>query len=163
MSPTPDPALDLLRHTLATVAYRGRKALLGAPEGFADFRVGEAGTRTPLEILAHLGDLFDWAFHLTQGQHVWKPAAPTTWEQELDRFFAALGRFDGALAAGAPVGFPLERIYQGPIADSLTHIGQLSLLRRLAGAPVKGENYFKAEIEKGRVGVEQAAPRVEFD
>ena len=163
MSPTPDPALALLRHTVATVAYRGRKALLGAPADFATFQVGSAGTRTPLAILAHLGDLFDWAFWMTQGQHVWKPVTPDTWEQQVERFFASLQRFDEALASTPTLGYPAGRIFQGPIADALTHIGQISLLRRLAGAPVKGENYFKAEIEAGRVGIEQAPPRVEFD
>lgn len=37
------------------------------------------------------------------------------------------------------------------------------MLRRLAGAPVREENYFKADIAAGRVGREQGAARVELD
>ena len=54
-------------------------------------------------------------------------------------------------------------MFQGPIADALTHIGQIGMMRRMAGAPVRGENYFKADIAAGRVGAEQSAPRFEFD
>jgi hypothetical protein len=153
---------ELLRHTVATLAYRGGKALRGAPAGFATFRAGES-SRTPLEILAHLGDLFDWAVALCEGRHTWRNAEPGSWESEAERFFDGLRRFDEILASDAPLGFPVEKLFQGPIADALTHVGQIAMLRRLAGAPVKGENYFKAEIQAGRVGREQAAARVEFD
>jgi hypothetical protein len=153
---------ELLRHTLATLAYRGGKALRGAPASFATFRAGES-TRTPVEILAHIGDLFDWAVALAGGQHVWHSSTPGAWEAEVDRFFSGLRRFDEALAADGPLGFPAERLFQGPVADALTHIGQIALLRRMAGAPVRGENYFKADIRAGAVGPEQSLPRVEFD
>jgi hypothetical protein len=153
---------ELLRHTLATLAYRGGKALRGAPASFATFRAGES-TRTPVEILAHIGDLFDWAVALAGGQHVWHSSPPGAWESEVDRFFDGLRRFDAALASDVPLGFPAERLFQGPIADALTHIGQIAMLRRMAGAPVRGENYFKAEIRAGTVGPEQSPPRVEFD
>jgi hypothetical protein len=162
MSPVNDPKRLLLRHTLATLAYRGGKALRGAPARFATFRVG-ADSRTPIEILAHMGDLFDWALALARGEHVWHDSTPGSWEEEVERFFAALQRFDEALASVAPLGFPEERLFQGPVADALTHVGQIAMLRRLAGAPVKGENYFKADIAAGRVGAEQTAPRVEFE
>jgi hypothetical protein len=79
------------------------------------------------------------------------------------RFFAALKEFDSYLASQAPLGFPSEKLFQGPVADALTHVGQIAILRRLAGAPVRGENYFKADITAGRVGAEQSGPRVEFD
>lgn len=158
----PDPSLALLRHTVATLAYRGGKALRGAPESFPEFRVA-AGTRTPLEILAHVGDLLDWSLHLAGGEHVWQDSTPISWAREVERFFLRLEALDGRLANGKTVGAPVERLFQGPIADALTHVGQLTLLRRLAGAPVKGENYFKAEIRAGRVGPEQEPPRREFD
>jgi len=157
-----DPALALLRHTVATVAYRGGKAVRGAPASFASFRSGP-DTRTPTRILAHMGDLFDWALGLADGRHVWRDSEPLPWDDEIERFFAALQRFDARLASGDPLGFPPERLFQGPVADALTHVGQLALLRRLAGAPVKGENYFKADIAAGRVGADQQKPRVEFE
>lgn len=162
MTTPDDPQRELLRHTVATLAYRGGKTLRGAPEGFGGFRVQE-GSRTPLEILSHIGDLFDWAVSLFQGQHVWKPAELGTWEGQVARFFEGLRRFDEALASPEPLGFPAEKLFQGPIADAFTHIGQIAMLRRLAGAPVRGENYFKADIQAGRVGPEQTASRVEFD
>lgn len=153
---------DFLRHTVATVAYRGAKATANAPDGFGDFKSFET-TRTPLEILAHIGDLFDWALSMAIGQTVWKPAKPMAWERERERFFAAVKRFDDHLASDAPVASPLEKLFQGPVADALTHVGQLNLLRRMFESPVRGENYFKAEIEIGRVGAEQSVRRTEFD
>ena len=153
---------ELLRHTVATLAYRGGKALRGAPDGFEGFRVsGE--TRTPGQILAHIGDLLDWALCLTKGKHEWHDSEPLPWKQGAERFFAALGAFDDYLASDAPLGFPSKKIFQGPIADALTHIGQISMLRRLAGWPVRAENYFRADIAAGRVGSEQPAPVREFD
>ena len=153
---------QLLRHTLATVAYRGGKAVRGAPDGFSGFRAGET-SRTAGEILAHIGDLFAWALSLAEGRQVWKDAALRPWDEEVARFHRVLEGFDAHLASEKPLGFPAERLFQGPIADALTHVGQLTLLRRLAGSPVRGENYFKAEITAGRLGADQAEPRVEFD
>jgi hypothetical protein len=152
---------DLLRHTLATLAYRGGKTLRDAPEGFSNFHAGE-GLRTPGQILAHVGDLFDWALSIAQGNEKWQNSKPPTWEQATDRFFAVLTKFDDFLASGEPVHAPPEKLFQGPIADALTHVGQIAILRRMAGAPVKGENYYVAEIEVGRVGADQAKPKQEF-
>ena len=157
-----DPARELLRHTVATLAYRAGKALRGAPPSFATFAVNP-GSRTPGQILAHLGDLFDWACALTDGRHAWHDSEPLPWDDEVARFFAGLERFDRRLADGEPLGFPPERIFQGPVADALTHVGQIAMLRRMAGAPIRGENYFKADIQAGRVGADQAPGRVEFD
>jgi hypothetical protein len=152
----------LLRHTLATVAYRGGKAVRGAPDSFAGFRAAHT-SRTPVEIVAHIGDLFDWAMSLADGQHVWHDSTPLAWAAEVARFFDALRRFDDRLAAAAPLGCSPEKLFQGPIADSLTHIGQITLLRRIAGTPIRGESYYQADIVAGRVGAEQSDPRVEFD
>lgn len=155
-------ARALLRHTVATVAYRGGKAVRGAPSAFAEFRSGES-TRTPVQILAHVGDLYDWALWLARGKHVWHDSTPLPWDDEVARFFNTLAAFDAYLAGDEPLAWPAERLFQGPIADSLTHVGQLTMLRRLAGSAVRGENYAKAEISAGRVGPEQPAPRAEFD
>src|SRR5574341_441139 len=152
----------MLRHTVATLAYRGGKAVTNAPEGFATFAAGET-TRTPAQILAHIGDLLDWALWQAKGKYIWRDATPLPWEEEVARFFAALKDLDLYLASDAPLGYPAEKIFQGAIADALTHVGQIAMLRRMAGAPVRGENYFKAEIVAGRVGPEQATKRVEFD
>jgi hypothetical protein len=156
-----DAKRELLRHTLATLAYRAGKVIRNAPASFAEFQAGQ-GTRTPGQILAHVGDLMDWACSIAAGKQAWSDSKPLPWDQEAERFLAALKKFDGFLASGEPLQAPAEKLFQGPIADALTHVGQIAILRRLAGAPVKGENYFKAELEIGRVGAEQAAPKREF-
>jgi len=160
-SPMIDPNRELLRHTVATLAYRAGKALRDAPPSFATFVVSP-GTRTPGQILAHLGDLFDWALSMAEGAQKWHDSATQSWDADCDRFFRALEAFDDYLASGAPLGTTIERLFQGPVADALTHTGQIAMLRRIAGAPVRGENYARAEITRGRVGAEQAAPRAEF-
>jgi hypothetical protein len=161
MTGTPDPKREFLRHALATLAYRGGKTLRNAPSGFAALDAG-GGARTPIEILAHIGDLLDWTLHLLEGSHVWADRKPGEWDDEVARFFERLGQIDRCLASAAPIGAPVERLFQGPVADALTHVGQLALLRRRAGAPVKGENYFKADIVAGNVGPEQPDPEFEF-
>ncbi len=153
---------QLLRHCVATLAYRGAKALRGAPGGFAEVRIADT-TRSAGEILAHLGDLLEWALSIAQGNRTWHEAAPLAWDGGVARFFAALEAFDGYLASDAPLAAPAEKLFQGPVADALTHVGQLATLRRVAGAPVRGENYFLADIVAGRVGPEQSPPRHEFD
>ncbi len=157
-----DQKREMLRHTVATVAYRGRKAIQGAPPSFASFSP-DGSPRTAGRILAHIGDLFDWALTQAQGAEAWHDSPPLEWDAECARFFTSLQRFDEYLASEAPLAGTAERIFQGAIADALTHVGQLAMLRRLAGAKIKGENYSRAEIVAGRVGPEQAAPRREFD
>ena len=158
----PDAVREFLRHTLATLAYRAEKVLRDAPSEYGDFRVGPS-SRSPKEIVAHLGDLTEWALSLAQGQQRWVPAPDLSWNDGCARFFDALYRLEKYLSSSEPLGWPAEQIFQGPIADALTHTGQLAMLRRLAGVPVRGENYAKAEIVAGRVGREQSSERVEFD
>lgn len=158
----PDTKRELLRHTVATLAYRGAKAVRGAPDSFAAFKASGT-TRTPAEILAHIGDLLDWALSIAKGNETWNNAEPLAWNQEVERFHAALAAFDEYLAAEGELSASCERIFQGPIADALTHVGQIAMLRRLAGEPIKGENYSRAKIEAGHVGAEQATPKREFD
>jgi hypothetical protein len=153
---------DLLRHAVATLAYRAGKAIRNAPPSLAEFRASEA-TRSPVQIVAHLGDLFDWALSLAEGKQRWNVATPGSWDVEAERFFTALGRFDAFLASDHALGCSAERLVQGPVADALTHVGQLMMLRRLAGAPVRSENFAIAEIVAGRVTMEQTAAKFEFD
>lgn len=157
-----DAKRELLRHTVATVAYRGAKAVRDAPATFGEFSP-DGSPRTAARILAHLGDLFDWALSQAKGAEAWKDSTPLEWDREVQRFFAAVKRFDDFLASDAPLSAAPERLFQGAVADSLTHVGQLAMLRRLAGAKIRGENYSRAEIVAGRVGPDQVAPRREFD
>jgi hypothetical protein len=133
-----------------------------APDTFAHFRASEK-TRTPNEILAHIGDLMKWALSIAQGKQSWRDSSPRAWDAEVWRFFSAIEAFEAYLASDNPLHEPAEKLFQGPIADALTHVGQIAMLRRMAGAPVRGENYHKAHIAAGRVGADQAAPVKEFD
>ena len=153
---------DFLRHTLATLAYRVAKAVRSAPPTFATMTPG-TGSRTPAQILAHMGDLFDWALSLARGQQAWKNSTPLAWDDEVTRLFDALGRLDAYLASDAPLHVPSTQLFQGPIADALTHTGQLTMLRRIGGSPIKGENYAQADIVVGRITHSQTSPHREFD
>jgi hypothetical protein len=115
---------ELLRHAVATVAYRALRTIEGAPEGFGGF--ADCG-RTPAKILAHMGDLFDWALSMARGEERWRNSAPLSWAEEEQRFFTA------------------------------THVGQLAMLRRLAGSPAWSENYSVAKITGGCAGADQPA------
>jgi hypothetical protein len=156
-----DPVREFLRHMLATVAYRGAKAVRGAPESFAQFGAGPE-PRTPVQILAHIGDLMDWSLTLLEGRQKWRASVPLAWDQEVTRVFTSIQALDAYLASGEPLRAPVERLFQGPIADALTHVGQLAMLRRMAGAPMRGENYFVAGIQAGRTASDQAPPVMEF-
>ncbi len=157
-----DDKRALLRHTVATVAYRGGKAVRGAPAAFASFS-GDGSERTAVRILAHISDLYDWALTQASGAEAWHDSPPRDWDREVERFFEALQRFDDYLASEAPLAATPEKLFQGAIADSLTHIGQLAILRRLSGARMKSENYSRADIVAGRVGQAQTPARREFD
>lgn len=162
MAETVDVERQFLRHTLATVAYRGAKPLRDVPAGFGTAEI--AGyPRTAGKILAHVNDLFDWALSISRGKQEWRDSAPLEWSREVERFFHAVKALDDYLASGEPLHESPARLFQGPIADALTHIGQIAMLRRLAGHPIRAENFHKAAIAAGQVGPEQPAPRREFD
>jgi hypothetical protein len=151
-----------LRHTLATLAYRAAKAIRNPGPNFADYGLAET-SRTPAKILAHIGDLMDWALAMSEGRRDWKDSLPLPWEQECERFFAAVKKFDDYLASEKPLQVSAEKLFQAPIADALTHVGQIAMLRRMAGVPMKSEYYILAEVTVGRVGADQVPARKEFD
>ena len=150
-----------IRHTLATLAYRAVRATENAPPEFATFGA-EHNSKTPEKILAHMGDLMDWAISLVEGNQKWQNSEPLPWPDEVARFFRGLTALDQAIAATELETKTANRLFQGPIADALTHTGQLAMLRRLAGCPIKGENYFLAEVVTGQTGIDQPAPRRTF-
>jgi hypothetical protein len=156
------PDRGMIRHAVATMVYRGAKTLRGAPTDFGVFRV-KPGSRAPAEIVAHMGELFDWALSMAKGQEIWRSSPPQSWDREVARFYASVKEFDTYLANSSAVACPLEKLFQGPIADAISHVGQLAMLRHLFGAPIRGENYFVADISIGQVGPDQPAPRKEFD
>jgi hypothetical protein len=146
---------EFMRHALASLAYRAGRALEGAPDEFGGFSGCE---KTPGQILAHMGDLFDWSLSIAAGQQRWKNSELLPWAEEKARFFAALTAFDAYLAGTEPVHAELERLFQGPVADAISHVGQLAMMRRLAGYKIPGENYYVADIKAGQTGAEQPGP-----
>jgi hypothetical protein len=153
---------EMIRHAVATMVYRGAKTFRDAPADFSTFRV-RPESRTPIEIIAHMGDLFDWALSMARGQEVWRTSTPLEWDREIDRFYASVKEFDAFFASPSTVACPMERLLQGPILDATTHVGQLAMLRHIFGAPIKGENYFKADIRIGQVGPDQPARTKNFN
>jgi hypothetical protein len=135
---------------VATLAFRGGIAISDAPENFAALRAGEA-TRSAGEILAHIGDLIQGSLYLMKGEFIYLQSPARLWAEDVKRFFAAIEELDSFLASDAPLAQPIEKILQGPIADALTHVGQIVLLRRIAGKPIQAESYFTVEIKAGEV------------
>jgi hypothetical protein len=150
---TIDLKRELFRHLVATLAFRVKVAISDTQPDFAAFKISET-IRTPNEILAHLGDLLEGSLFLMKGEFVVLNSEPLAWREEVKRFFSAVGEFDSYLASDAPLAQPIEKITQGPIADALTHVGQIVMMRRAAGNPVKAESYFTAEIVPGKMDVE---------
>lgn len=153
---------SVLRHLTATLAYRAAKVLREVPPGFGAGTFGPA-TRRPVQIVAHMADLMEWAITLVQGDYVWKARGGDDWNVEVQRFVTGLAELDRALAADELSTASVEKLIQGPFADALTHVGQLAMLRGMSGHPVRPESYARAEIVAGRVGLEQAPPVREFD
>ena len=151
-----------MRHLAATLAYRAGKVLRDPPAGFAEFS-SSPSTRLPVEILAHMADLMGWAVRMARGEYAWRAEGSRDWELELRRFFDGLATLDGVLASNPPERRWAELLIQGPLADALTHVGQLAMLRGAAGAPVRPESYARAAIAIGQVGLEQPPPGLEFD
>jgi hypothetical protein len=157
----PVDAAFSIRHTLATLAYRAARAIENAPPEFAGFGIGP-NPRTPQRILAHMGDLMDWAISLVEGNQKWQNSEPLPWAGETARFFRALETLDAKIGVTTLELKTANRLFQGPIADALTHTGQLAMLRRMAGCPIRGENYFVAEIAIGLTGFDQPLARKPF-
>ena len=161
-APVPASAVEMLRHALATLAYRAEKVLRNAPADFAAMRLGPS-CRSAVEILSHLGDLMAWGTRMARGESRWEAGTTVTWTEASDRFFRELAAFDAALADPGTAPHQVGILFQGPVADALTHVGQLAMMRGVAGQPVRPESYARAPIQTGRVGREQAAPGREFD
>lgn len=139
----------LLRHLVATIAFRTRVCLRDAPDGFADFRAG-ADVRTPIRLIRHMYWLMTFAGRLLGGG----PSERITllaWQQEVDRLRDGMAALDRRLATDPLLPAHVDRALQGPIADALTHVGQLGTLRRLAGSPIAGARYPRARIREGEI------------
>jgi len=148
----------LLRHFLAALAYRTQKALRGAPADFGSFQAGQ-DVRTPAELVRHMTSVLGYARTLFVGGRYWPDALPSL-EEEVERFHLMVQDLARHLERGTPLleGMTEARLLQGPFSDAMTHAGQLSMLRRLAGSPVAPEDFVFAEITPERLGQDQAEP-----
>ena len=150
----------MIRHFLAALAYRFQKAIRGAPDGFSDLEVGW-GVRAPLDIVHHIDGVLGyalWAIERGEGSSR-RHREMSDWRGEVAAVHATLRAIDDALATGDAIEAErLERALQGPLADAMTHVGQLAMLRRMAGSPTPGENFYRADIRTGRVGEDQPLP-----
>jgi hypothetical protein len=147
---------SLLRHFLAALAYRTQKALRDAPAEFDNFRAGHE-TRTPAELVRHMTSVLGYARTFFLGGQ-YRPELLPSLKEEVTRFHEMLEDLARHIEVGTPLlqGMSEERLLQGPFADAMTHAGQLAMLRRLAGVPVPPENFIVADIEPGRLGIDQS-------
>jgi hypothetical protein len=148
----------LLRHFLATLAYRTQKALRGAPPDFEDFAAGNL-VRTPLELVRHMTGLLGYA-RARFREEAYQGPAPADFRTEVRRFHHMLEDVSDHLRGGdALSAITLERLLQGPLSDAMTHAGQLALLRRLHGSPIPPEDFAGADVDAARLGENQPAPK----
>ena len=150
---------ELLRHFLAAIAYRAQKSLRGAPPEYSEFSAG-GRTRTPVEILRHMTSVLGYArTFFIGGSYPRRPEPLPTFAGEIERFHAMVAEVGAYLAAETPLlGISTFQLLQGPLADVMTHVGQLALLRRLAGVPVAPENFLFADMRPDQLGSEQPLP-----
>lgn len=139
---------ELLRHLLATIAYRASQSLVEAPGSLAEARASNTH-RTAIEIVGHMADVLAWALSNARGAEEWV-TLEGTWTEQVERFYCVLEELDAHLKE-KPVSCSPCRLIQGPLADTLTHVGQLASLRRSCGSPVPPQNYFLAEIRVGEI------------
>jgi hypothetical protein len=154
--------IDVLRHLVATLAYRAAKAVRDVPAEFPHAAVSP-NTRRPILIVAHLADLMAWALPLADGRSEWSAGGGDDWHEEVERFFAGIEALDRRLVASPPSAESIQKLIQGPLADALTHVGQLAMLRGMTGAPLRPESYARAPVVRGQVGIEQPPPAYEFN
>jgi len=147
---------EILRHFLASIAYHATKAIKNAPDDYPELYIGK-GVRTPSHILHHITGVLSYAhsfyehYDTTYFEH--KP-----WEEEVKHFYETLSDLDSSMKERRPREVTEEKLLQGPLSDSMAHVGQLLMLRRMADSPVPSENFIHADIRKGAVGPEQTKP-----
>ncbi|HET9837888.1 MAG TPA: hypothetical protein VFR84_06610 [Candidatus Angelobacter sp.] len=152
-----DSSSGLLKHFLAAIAYRTQKALRGAPDSFAQFHAGNHA-RTPHELLWHMTGVLGYLRTYFLGG-AWRPEKLPAFGDEIRRFHDVLEDLARLLDNPAQAReISAEQVLQGPLADVMTHVGQLALLRRLAGSPVAPENFIRAAIDAGNLGPDQPQP-----
>jgi hypothetical protein len=153
-----DEKRAMLIHFLAAIAYRAQKALRGCPDEFGCFDVGHK-VRTPAELVRHITSVLGYARTFFIGGS-YRPEPLPTFSDEIGRMHQMIEDLARNIDSGAPFlnGLTEERLLQGPLADAMTHVGQLAMLRRIAGVPVPPENFIVADIDPHRLGMDQPDP-----
>lgn len=152
-----NPSRALLRHFLAAIAYRTQKALRDAPPDFGEF-VAAPRVRTPYELLWHMTGLIGYARTFFHGGD-FAPPRVASLAEEILRFHEQLELLSADLGdATLSCSLTDEQLLHGPLADTMTHVGQLAMLRRMAGEPVPSENFIHATIRSSHLGADQPAP-----
>ncbi len=152
-----DDKRHMLQHFLAALAYRTQKALRGAPEDFEEFKAGN-DVRTPKELVRHMTSVLGYARTFFIGGEFWPEPLPT-FREEIDRFHEMLEDLSSHLDAGTALrGLSEEQLLQGQFSDAMTHAGQLAMLRRLHGEPVRSENFIHAAISAENLTADQPDP-----
>jgi hypothetical protein len=147
---------ELLRHYLASIAYHATKALKDAPENYPELDIGK-DVRTPKRLLHHITGVLTYADSFYE--HYETTHLPCkNWDEEVSLFYETLARLNKSIQEGKPRGVTEEQLLQGPLSDSMAHVGQLLMLRRLAGSPIPSENFIYADIKTGQIGPNQPKP-----
>jgi hypothetical protein len=146
----------MLRHFLASIAYRVTKAIKNAPKTYPNLYIGK-GARTPLKILHHITGVLTYA-HSFFEHYDTTHFDIKSWDAEVYELYNILSKIDKSFQEKNSTKITKEQLLQGPLSDSMAHIGQLLMLRRIADSPVPSENFIFADIRKGEVGPDQPDP-----
>ncbi|WP_010182247.1 hypothetical protein [Aquimarina agarilytica] len=139
-----------LRHTLATILYRFKKSLSTTESNFGTFNVGSEA-RTPNTIINHMYEVLCYARTLITTDQYDAPSIKslTTITDKAELFNTELAKIDALLTHKTLSFDEAKPLIQGPFSDILTHIGQLSMMSRLHGNPISGEDFSTASIITG--------------
>lgn len=147
---------EMLRHFLASIAYRATKAIKNAPDNYPTFNLGK-GVKTPLRILHHITGVLTYA-HSFFEHYETTHFEVKSWSAEINELYKILSKLDVSIQEKNPNKVTEEQLLQGPFSDAMTHVGQLSMLRRMVDSPIPSENFIFADIRKGEVGPDQPDP-----
>ena len=138
---------EILRHSIATIVYRFDKVINNQEDSFGAFSLG-SGSRTANEIINHMFEvLHATRVFIEEERFIKESPKALNFSEEASRFMAECELIDRSLSQEElPIPY-VKRLIQGPVSDIFTHIGQLSMMSRLNGNPIIGEDFSSAEIQ----------------
>jgi hypothetical protein len=147
---------DMIRHFLASIAYHATKAIKNAPDNYPELDIGK-GVKNPRRILHHITGVLSYA-HSFYEHYDTTYFDMKSWDEEIEAFYDILFKLDKSFQEKSLNKATLEQLLQGPLSDTMAHVGQLLMLRRMAGSPIASENFLYADIQKGVLGPNQPEP-----